>query len=70
MRVARRKKDVTQTLQVGVRHYRVHELLADAFAAMLREHEDVTEPRERRPIRHHSREGHLPTAAIGIAVER
>src|SRR5207253_4941257 len=69
VRVARREKDVAQTLQVGVRHYRVHELLADALAAMLREDEDVAEPRERRPIRHHPRERHLPTVAIGIALE-
>ena len=70
MRVARGEKNVAQSLQVGVGHDRVHELLRDALSAVLRDHENVAEPRERRLIGHHTREGDLRRAAIGLAIER
>ncbi len=37
---------------------------------MLRKHEDVAEPCERRLVGHHTREGDLRCAAIGVAGER
>ena len=37
---------------------------------MLREYEDVAEPRKCRSIGHNPRESHLRSAAIGVAVER
>src|SRR5438445_7100593 len=70
MRVARREQDVAQTLQVRVRHHRIQELLRDTLSAMLGEHKDVAEPCERRPVGHHTREGDLRCAAIGVAGKR
>jgi len=57
-------------LEIGVRHHRIHELSCDALSAMLREHEDITEPCECRFIGHHACERDLRRAAIGVAVER
>ncbi len=37
---------------------------------MLRDHEHIAEPRERGPVGHDAREGHLRCATIGIAGER
>ena len=47
-----------------MRHDRVHEQPGDAFATMLRDHEDVADPRERRAIGHDTRETHLPVTLI------
>jgi hypothetical protein len=70
VRIARGKKKVPQSLKVGMGHDRVHEVLRDALSTVLRDHENVAEPRERRLIGHHAREGDLRRAAIGLAIER
>jgi hypothetical protein len=70
MRVFCGEQDVAQALEVGMRHHGVHELPCDAFSPMVRQYEDVAEPRERRAIGHHSSECDLPRATIGVAVER
>ena len=70
MRVPCREQDVAQALKIGMRHHGIHELLADAFAAMLRNYEDVAEPRKCRSIGHDTCEGHLWRAPIGVAGER
>jgi len=70
VRIAGGKKNVAQSLQVGMGHDRVHEVLRDAPSTVLRDYENVAEPRERRLIGHHTREGDLRRAAIGLAIER
>ena len=70
MRVPSREKNVAESLQVRMRHDRIHEDLAGASPAMLRKDEHVTDPAERRPIGHGPRERDLRRAGIGISFER
>ena len=47
-----------------MRHDGVHEQPGDTLSPMLRDHEHVADPRERRAIGHDTRETHLPATLI------
>src|SRR6184192_710674 len=69
VRVSRRQKHITQSLQLGVRHDRIHERLPGSHPAVRLENEDVAQPAERRAIRHHARESDLRCTSSRVAVE-
>lgn len=69
MCVARREQEVAHPHEIRVRHHRIHELTRHTPPTVLRQHEDVAEPREGRAISHDARESDLRATAASERAE-